>query len=416
MIYVKNCSLIPLLISNYLTIKIILIAFKNRDSPILSPFIPCVQDLKMKYNYLCRYSTPSMVTFVKMHKKLILVVFVFILISSCKNGKKDAFLKNGPPPKTLVDVIIAQPSTVSTNVEANGTVISNEYVELHAEVSGRLTYLNVPEGKFIQKGTLIARINDADLQAQLNKSKVLLDLAQKTEERLRKLLALNGVNQADYDAALNAVNGYKADIAYTQSLIDKTIIKAPFSGVIGLRQVSPGAYLTPANIIATIQQLDKIKIDFTIPEEFSNLIKKQATVEVETDEANQSRKKAVIIATEPQVNQNTRNLKVRAILQGSKINPGAFVKVYVASSLDKKAIMVPTSSIIANDLNKQLIVVRKGKALFTDVVTGLREEDNVEIIKGVNAGDSIVVTGVLFARPNSPLKVRSVKNLAKLSQ
>lgn len=351
-----------------------------------------------------------------MHKNLILVIFVFILISSCKSGKKDAFLKNGPPPKTLVDVIIAQPSTVSTNVEANGTVISNEYVELHAEVSGRLTYLKVPEGNFIQKGTLIARINDADLQAQLNKSKVLLDLAKKTEERLRKLLAINGINQADYDAALNAENGYKADIAYTQSLIDKTIIKAPFSGVIGLRQVSPGAYLTPANVIATIQQLDKIKIDFTIPEEYSNLIKKQATVEVETDEANTSRKKAVIIATEPQVNQNTRNLKVRAILQGGKINPGAFVKVYVASSLDKKAIMVPTSCIIANDLNKQLIVVRKGKASFTDVVTGLREVDNVEILKGVNAGDTIVVTGVLFARPNSPLKVRSVKNLAKLSQ
>lgn len=351
-----------------------------------------------------------------MHKKLILVVFVFIIISSCKNNKKDAFLKNGPAPKTIVDVIIAQPSTVSTNVEANGTVISNEFVELHAEVSGRLTYLRVPEGNFIQKGTVIARINDADLQAQLNKSKVLLDLAKKTEERLNKLLAINGVNQADYDAALNTVNGYKADIAYTQSLIDKTVIKAPFSGVIGLRQVSPGAYLTPANIIATIQQLDKIKIDFTIPEEYSNLIKKQATVEVETDEISKSRKKAVIIATEPQVNQNTRNLKVRAILQDGKINPGAFVKVYVASSLDKKAIMVPTSSIIANDINKQLILVKNGKAIFTTVLTGLREVDNVEIIKGVNVGDSVVVTGVLFARPNAPIKVRSVKNLAKISK
>jgi membrane fusion protein (multidrug efflux system) len=351
-----------------------------------------------------------------MHNKVILVVFVLILISACKSGKKDAFLKNSPPPKTIVDVIIAQSTSVSTNVEANGTVISNEYVELHAEVSGRLTYLKVPEGNFIQKGTLIARINDADLQAQLNKSKILLDLAQKTEERLRKLLAINGINQADYDAALNTENGYKADIAYTQSLIDKTIIKAPFSGVIGLRQVSPGAYLTPANVIATIQQLDKIKIDFTIPEEYANLIKKETTIEVETDEVKQSRKKAVIIATEPQVNQNTRNLKVRAILEGGKINPGAFVKVYVSSSEDKKAIMVPTSSIIANDINKQLILVKNGKASFTTVLTGLREVDNVEIIKGVNIGDTVVITGVLFARPNAPLKVRNIKNIGKLSQ
>ncbi len=142
-----------------------------------------------------------------MFKKIIPAVFVFILVSSCKSNKKEALAKNNRPQQTIVDVIIAQPTTVSTNIEANGTVVSNEYAELHPEVSGRLTYLNVPEGKLIQKGTLIARINDADLQAQLNKTKVLLDLALKTEERLRKLLAMNGVNQADYDAALNTVNG-----------------------------------------------------------------------------------------------------------------------------------------------------------------------------------------------------------------
>lgn len=344
-----------------------------------------------------------------MLRKIFPVVLLFIIISSCKSKKKDALLKNLKPQQTIVDVIIAQPATVSTNIEANGTVVSNEYAELHPEVSGRLTYLNVPEGKFIQKGTLIARINDADLQAQLNKTKVLLDLAKKTEERLRKLLAVNGVNQADYDAALNTVNGYNADISYTQSLIDKTIIKAPFSGVIGLRQVSPGAYLTPANVIATIQQLDKIKVDFTLPEEYGSYINKGATVDIETDALQQKRKKATIIATEPQINQNTRNLKVRALLEDGKINPGAFVKVYVSSRVDKKAIMVPTGAIIADDIKKQLILVKNGKAAFTTVLTGLRETDNVEVTQGVNIGDSVVVTGVLFARPNSLLKVRSIK-------
>jgi len=340
--------------------------------------------------------------------------FVILLAAACKS-KQEPPKQNAAQQTVVVDVIIAGYQPISNSVEANGTVVANEYVELHPEVSGRLTYLNVPEGSFIQQGTVIARINDADLQAQVNKSKVALDMAMKTEERLRKLLAVNGVNQADYDLALNAVNGYKADMAYTQSLIDKTVIKAPFSGELGLRQVSPGAYLTPATIIATIQQLTKIKIDFTLPEEYSNLVKKGNTVDVQIDAVKQTRKKAVIVATEPQVNQNTRNLKVRALLQDGKVNLGAYVKVFVTSGKDEKGIMVPTNSIIPDDKNKQLVLVKKGKALFVNVETGGRQANNVEITKGVKEGDTVVVTGVLFARPKAQLKVRSVKTLEQLN-
>ncbi len=181
----------------------------------------------------------------------------------------------------------------------------------------------------LRRGAVIARINDADLQAQVAKSKVQLDLAQKTLDRYKKLLDINGLNQADYDNVLNQVNGLKADIQYTQTLIDKTVIRAPFSGVLGLRQVSPGAFVTAANIIVTIQQVSKVKSDFTIPEEYSNIIKKGNLVDVEVDAAQQTRKKAIVIATEPQVNLTTRNLKVRAVLQSGTANPGAFVKSFL---------------------------------------------------------------------------------------
>jgi len=315
----------------------------------------------------------------------------------------------------IVDVIVASSRSVENTVEANGTVVANEYVELHPEISGRITYLNVPEGAQVQKGTIIARINDADLQATLEKSKVQLDLYQKTLERDQKLLDIQGINQADYDLALNNVNSTKADIAYTQAQIDKTIIRAPFSGVVGLRQVSPGAYVTPANIIATVQQLDKIKVDFTLPEQYSSVIKKGSLVEIEIDAASKTHRKGLIIATEPQISQTSRNLKVRAILQEGKGHPGAFVKVYVDAGADKQAVMVPTNCIIPEDKNNQLILVKGGKAQFVNVQTGVREANNVEITKGVSPGDTVVVTGVLFARPKSPLHVRSVKNLEKLT-
>lgn len=344
-------------------------------------------------------------------------LFFCIIVSSvlgvaCK-GKPAEKPKENPP--VTVDVMIASLQEVINTVEANGTVIANESVELRPEVSGRLTYLNVPEGRQVSQGTVLARINSADLAAQLEKSRVQLQLAETNEQRLRTLLDAGGVNQVDYDAVINQVNMLRADIAYTQTLIDKTVIRAPFSGTIGLRQVSPGAYVSPSTVIATIQQLGRAKIDFTLPEQYSELIGVGSFVEAEVAAAGTTRDRATIIAMEPQAIRQTRNIIVRAVLENTVPNPGAFVKVYVRSSgEDSKAVMVPTNTIIPNDKSSQLIVVKNGKASFVDVQTGSRSASNVEIVKGVNPGDTIVVTGVLFARPGATLKIRSVKTLEQL--
>jgi len=351
-----------------------------------------------------------------MAKFIIGILGATVLIAGCKgkaemHNDRSRSQSNQP---VVVDVLVANSGTISNALEANGSIVANEYAELHPEISGRITYLNVPEGSLIQQGTVIARINDADLQAQLQKSKVLLDLYEKTEERDRKLLDINGINQADYDLALNNVNGTKAEMAYTQAQIDKTVIRAPFTGVIGLRQVSIGAYVTSSNVIATIQQLDKIKVDFTIPEQYGAAIKKGGVVDVIIDASNNTHRKAIVVAYEPQITPTSRNLRVRAVLEEGKGHPGAFVKVYINATVDKKAILVPTNSIIPNDKNNQVILVKNGKASFTDVQTGVREANDVEITSGINPGDTVVVTGVLFARPDAPLKVRGVKTLEQL--
>lgn len=343
------------------------------------------------------------------------LIFVVISFIACKD-KVDPNAKPKAAPPTIVDVLVAASQPISNSIEVNGTVVANEYVELHPEASGRLTYLSVPEGKTVKAGTVIARVNDADLKAQIEKSKVLLDLAEKTEQRYKQLLAVNGLNQSDYDAALNTVNGYKADINYNQALIDKTVLKAPFDGIVGLRQVSLGAYVSPTTLIATMQQLDKIKVDFNLPEQYVDIVKIGGTVDVEMDASSKSRQKAVIIAIEPQVNQSSRNLTIRAILKNSQAkNPGAFVKVYVNTGVDAKAVMIPTNSLIPDDKNNQVILIKDGKANFVNVSTGLRMANDVEITKGVNPGDTVVVTGVLFARPKAPLHVRSIKTLKQFN-
>lgn len=349
-------------------------------------------------------------------KRLYILPLGLFLMTACKSKKEPVNDKtSAPPPAVVVDVLIASARPITNSVEANGTVIASESVELHPEVSGRLTYLNIPEGTTIKAGTVIAKINDADLQAQLTKTKVALDLSEKTETRLKKLVSIQGINQADYDLAVNTVNGYKADIAYTQSLIEKTVLRAPFTGVVGLRQVSLGAFVSPTTILATLQQVDKVKIDFTIPEEYSNLIQKGKTVDVEIDASKLTKAKAVIIATEPQVNLNTRNLKVRAILQDTRVNLGAYVKVLVQSGTDVKGILIPTNAIIPDDKNKQLVLVKGGKASFVNIETGARQAGNIEVTKGLSEGDTVVITGVLFAKPKSSLKVRGVKTLEQLT-
>ena len=349
----------------------------------------------------------------KYQSKLLLIPFIFIILFgawSCgKKKNKEPEKKTDPP--AIVDVIIAQNQSISSTVEANGSIIANEFVELHPEVSGRVVYLNIPEGRSVAKGTILARINDADLQAQVNKTKVQIELAEKTEQRFSKLIAINGINQADYDNALNQVNNLKADLAYTQVLIEKTVLKAPFTGLIGLRQISQGAYISPATIIATMQQVNKLKVDFTVPEEYSTFIRQGSVVEVAVENNSGTRCKAVVIAREPQINQTTRNLLIRASLSNCNASPGTFTKVYFNTGGAKSNILIPTNAIIPDDKNKKVVVIKNGMATYAVVETGVRQENTVEITKGLMQGDSVVVDGVLFARPDKPVKIRKVKSL-----
>lgn len=343
-------------------------------------------------------------------------IFLCLFILAC-NTKKQAPPKDNKDKPVNVEIIIAQPANINKVIEANGTAIASEAASLYSEVSGRLIYLNIPEGTVVQKGTIIAKVNNADLLAQLQKSKVALQLASQNEQRLKKLLSIEGVNQADYDAILNQVNGLKADIAYTEALLEKTILRAPFTGTIGLRNISNGAFITPATLIATLQQENNVKIDFTIPEANAYAIALNNKVQVEVNHGVLDTLLATIIAVEPQVNTTTRNLKVRAALPtGSLVTAGSFVKVMVqqSSKNNSQSILVPSNAIIPDSKAKKMVLVKQGKAQFVNVKTGERQAGATEIISGLSIGDSVVVSGVLFAKPNATLNVKAVKEIAKI--
>lgn len=338
-------------------------------------------------------------------------IFVAILlITSCgsANAKKDSSKNKNTGPVT-VDVSVAQTTVYANIIEANGTVLASEFVELKPEVSGRITYLNIKEGMSVQEGTVLAKLNDEDLQAQLKKYKAQLQLARINESRLKVILKADGLNQSDYDAALQQVNNIEADIEYTQALINKTEIRAPFSGIIGLRNVSKGAFVSQTSVLATIQQTQSLKVDFVLPETYASAVFQGKKVEVINDLG--ARFDAVISGVEPQVNTATRNLKIRALVSGQNksLSPGAFVRVAFNEGESKPRIFVPSNCIIPDTRFKKIAVIKNKVAEMKVIETGVRTGDNVEVVSGLNPGDTFAINGLLFLKPGSEILVRKVK-------
>lgn len=337
------------------------------------------------------------------------MIALLILTASCgsKSEKKDVKGKSNGP--IMIDVSVAQAVELSNIIEANGNVLAQEFVQLKSEVPGRIVYLNIKEGAMVSEGTLLARLNDDDLQAQLRKYKAQLELAKTNEKRLRSLLDVKGLNASDYDQAVNQVNNIEADIAITEAQIRKTEIKAPFSGVIGLRNVSKGAFISSQDVLATMQSVSALKVDFVLPESYSSAIANGTKVEVVNDAG--KKYQATVIGIEPQINTATRNIKIRAVVQGDDrgLNPGAFVRVFFNEGETKKRIVVPSNCIIPDTRFKKLAVVKNGKIVMTNIETGVRRSSQVEVMSGIEVGDTFAINGLLYLKPDAEVKVRSVK-------
>ncbi len=312
----------------------------------------------------------------------------------------------GPPKEMSVAGFVAQPKTLDNNILASGSLLAFEEVELHPEVSGRIVELNLNEGNPVSKGALLVKLYDADLQAQLKKLQLQKETAEKTEQRLKQLLSINGVGQQEYDNALIQLNNIKADIEQLQAQISKTEIRAPFSGVVGLRNVSNGAYITPATLVATLQQVDPLKMDFTVPEKYASSLSKGDVVKFSVDgfEENFTGK---VFAIEPRVDEATRTIRIRASVQNTKAKffPGAFTKIELGLKKLENALMVPTQCIIPEARNKKAIVIKDGKATFVKVETGVRNESYIQITSGVEAGDTLVASALMSVKPNAGVKV-----------
>jgi membrane fusion protein (multidrug efflux system) len=339
---------------------------------------------------------------------LVLLAAFFIKIGFTKSGNKDKNESKGKADKK-VDAFVVKTSLLSSDITVSGSLEAYDEVDLKNETAGRIVYVNLPEGKFVRKGTLLIKLYNDDLLAALRKLEAQLAIQESIFNRQSKLMKVNGISQNDYEQTLLQLNSIKADIAEEKALIRKTEVKAPFDGTIGLRNISVGAVVSSSTLLATIRTDQNIKLDFWIPEKYSPMITVGMNVGF-TVYNNNKTYYAKVIATEHGIDNTTGSLKVRAIItsQSKELVPGAFANVKLKLGDNPRALMIPTEAIIPEEENKTVIVAQHGKAHFVNIKTGIRQASKIQVIDGLEPGDTIMTSGVLFLKEGSKLSYSSI--------
>ncbi len=312
----------------------------------------------------------------------------------------------------MVTGYVASLQTIDNKIQATGSILANEEVQLQCETAGKIVGLYLKEGSKVKKGDLLVKINDSDLQANLKKAESAVKLDEDNEFREKKLLDIKGISQGEYDAAVNVLNGAKADVELAKAQIAKTEIKAPFDGTIGLKSVSEGSYISNTTIVANLEELDPVKIDFSIPEKYMNQVR--AGDEIIFTIAGSSQKyKGSIYAIEPRIDIASRTLQIRAKASNkdNTLLSGAFASIELVLQHLENVIMVPTQCIIPGLKNQKVFVSRNGIAQSQLVETGIRNDISIEITKGLMPGDTIITTGMLQLRDGMPIRIISTEKI-----
>lgn len=329
------------------------------------------------------------------------------LVPIAKDGaSKSSPAKSGAAtPSVRVTVVQVTPQRLAEKIVATGSLRAEEGVELQAEITGKIVAMGFKEGAQVQRGDLLVKLNDADLKAELTRAVFRRDLAEIKERRLAKLLESQSVRQEDYDIAVSDLNVQRAEVALVEATVNKTEIRAPFDGVVGLRFVSEGAFVNAASRIATLQSLGRVKVDFSVPEKYGPRIKNGTTISFTV--AGLDRKfRGEVYASDPRIDPATRTLLLRAICPNNdgQLLPGTFASVELTLSEINDAILVPSVAVVPGVSEKYVFVIKEGKAVRKTVQVGTRTETSVQVIDGLQLGDVVIISGIQQLRDGLAVK------------
>ena len=335
-----------------------------------------------------------------------IIGFVGYRITSNSNKNADSKDQKGKDKPTALSGMVVKYETFDNNLSLSGSIEANEQVEIRSEVSGIVEGIYFQEGSNVSKGQVLFKVNDIELRAQLRQTKTREGLAFENERRAKLLLQKEAISQEEYDVARADFKSAQAQSQLIQAQIAKTAVRAPFSGKIGLRSISPGTYITPMILVAKLVNIGKLKITFSIPEKYASQVKTNTmlTFKVAGSDIKYSAK---VYAIDPEIAIATRTLQVRAIAENKdgKLLPGTFANVELPLDIIKDAIIIPTEAIIPIQNGKKVFVTVNGLAKELMIETATRTETSVLVLSGLKVGDTVITNGVMSLKNDDKVKV-----------
>ena len=334
----------------------------------------------------------------------------FLSLLGCGQSSSKPVNRDSGGAALSVEATVLRPQLLRNQIFATGTLLANEEVELRPEIAGRITGVYFDEGRRITKGELLLKINDRELIAEQKRKQLEEKLASDDESRKRQLFEKDVISQEEYDKSLNALRLLQAEREVIESQLAKTEIRAPFDGVVGLRYLSEGGYVSPNMLAATMQDLDPMKVEFSIPEKYAGLLTNGTEVKVTVGDTKEVFN-GVVYAIESKIDPGTRTIKARARIPNPKetLVPGSFARVEITLQEFPSAIVIPTGAVIPEISGEKVFVYRDGKARAVPITTGIRTENSIQILSGLGASDTLITTGLLQLADGKNVKIQSVQ-------
>ena len=336
----------------------------------------------------------------------------YLIYNRLAKGKESASKgmvtgKGATVPAMNVNGIIVTAQNFSNSVSVSGTLEANEQVQIRSEIAGLVRSINFREGSTVSKGTLLLKIDDRELQAQLKQALTKEKLASETESRAKKLLKSEAISVEEYDNANAELRSLQAQTQLIRAQLSKTEVRAPFSGKIGLRAISNGAYVTSTTEIANLVSINPLKISFSVPEKYTQRVTVGTNITFSVSGTTRVFK-AKVYAKEPAIDINTRTLVLKAIAENSDgyLLPGTFANVNLPLENIKDAILIPTEAIIPVLKGKQVYVSKNGLAKVLDIESSIRTERSILVSSGLSVGDTVITSGIMAIKPDAPVKVK----------
>ena len=359
-----------------------------------------------------------------MKKRMILMLVLVFAFIAIVGGVKFFQIKsamaqhaNFQPPPEAVTTVVAKQEQWDTTLSAIGTVVAVQGVTVSADLPGMVEYITFESGRRVNQGDILVRLDTKQERAQLAAAEAQLELTKLDLQRKQGLRTKDVIPQAMFDRVAAEYKQAEARVGEIRAAIDRKTIRAPFSGILGLRQVNVGQYVSPGAPIVSLQSLQPVYVEFTVPQQEAGRMHAGATVQV-TSDAMDGVETGRVAAVDSVLNQATRNLRVQAVFdnRAGKLRPGMFVEAQLARGIKTQVVALPTSAISYAPFGDSVFIVEQVKGPDGKSYRGVRQQfvklggsrgDQVAVVSGVKPGEEVVTSGVFKLRPGAAVTVNN---------